>query len=51
MFMNRDLGVQVYSSLKVGKHDRVGKKARGMFVSLGWNEDCESWDVMLQNTG
>ena len=44
----RDLGVQVHSSLKVESQvDRV-VKAFGMLGFIGQNIECRSWDVLLK---
>ena len=45
----RDLGVQVHSSLKVESQvDRVVKKAFGMLGFSGQNVGYRSWDILLK---
>ena len=45
----RDLGVQVHSSLKVELQvDRMVKKAFGMLDFIGQNIEYRSWDVLLK---
>ena len=46
---NKDLGVQVHSSLKVESQvDRVVKKAFSTLGFIGQNIEYRSWDVLLK---
>ena len=45
----RDLGVQIHSSLKVESQvDKVVKKALGMLGFIGQNIEYRSWDILLK---
>ena len=45
----RDLGVQVHSSLKVAMQvEKVVKKAYGMLAFIGRGSEFKNWQVMLQ---
>ena len=49
MTIQRDLGVQIHSSLKVAiQVDKVVKKAYGMLAFIGWWVEYRNWKIMLQ---